>query len=1030
MTLYALSVRRPVLAVVMSLVILLFGSIGLSRLGVRAYPAVDPPVVSVQTSYRGASAEVMESQITEVIESAVNGVSGIVSLTSTSSEGRSSVRAEFAIGSDLEVATNDVRDRVAQAIRQLPPDAEPPVVSKADANDQPILFVGVRSETRDLLSLTQAANDYFAERLQSVPDVAGVDIWGARRYAMRISLDPVRLAAYDLTPLDVRNALVRENIELPSGRIEGTSVELSVRTLSRLDTAEDFNDLILKSDGPIPVRLRDVGNAELGALNARTVLRRDGIPMVGVVVRPLPGANTIAITDAVVERVEQIKLSLPEDLSVAYGFDNSVFIRQAVREVAETIGISLFLVVMVILFFLRSGRTTIIPVLVIPVSLIGAFFILFLADFSVNVLTLLGVVLAIGLVVDDAIVVLENIYAKLEAGMKPEEAAVQGTKEIFFAVVSTTLALIAVFLPLMFLGGLTGRLFREFGVTIGAAVVLSSFAALTLVPMLSVKILGRRRKPSAFYTKTEPFFVWLSEGYKERLERFLKVKWLAFPIIAACVGMIYLFLTILPQELAPQEDRSEITIRATAPEGATFAYMDAYITQLRELVQAQVPEIESIFTVTSPGFGGGATNAAFARLTLVPPEDRELSQQQVADKLTGIVNRLGGARAFVAQPPTISAQRGGGLPVQYVIQAQNFEDLAEILPAFLERAQRDPAFTFVDSDLKFTKPELRVRFDRDRLRSLGISATDVAQTLQLGLSEGRVSNFIMDGKQYEVILAVDQSFREATGDVSQLFVRNLSGQSVQLRNVIQLQEESAPPSRFRYNRFIAATVSAGLAEGVTLGEGINAMGVIATEVLDDRFQTSLAGQSREFAESNRSLLFVFVLALLLVYLILAAQFESFVDPLVIMLTVPLALSGALLSLWYFDHTLNIFSQIGLILLIGLVTKNGILLVEFANQRRDAGLGVLEATVEAAAARLRPILMTSFSTILGIFPIALALGAGAESRVPMGVAVVGGLSFGTFLTLFVVPAFYILLTAYRSRVAEARSTVPLSVAPAG
>lgn len=1030
MTLYALSVRRPVLAVVMSLVILLFGGIGLSRLGVRAYPAVDPPVVSVQTNYRGASAEVMESQITEVIESAVNGVSGIVSLTSTSSEGRSSVRAEFAIGSDLEVATNDVRDRVAQAIRQLPPDAEPPVVSKADANDQPIIFVGVRSETRDLLSLTQAANDYFAERLQSVPDVAGVDIWGARRYAMRISLDPVRLAAYDLTPLDVRNALLRENIELPSGRIEGTSVELSVRTLSRLDTADDFNDLILKSDGPIPVRLRDVGNAELGALNARTVLRRDGIPMVGVVVRPLPGANTIAITDAVRERVEQIKVGLPEDLTVAYGFDNSIFIRQAVREVAETIGLSLFLVVMVILFFLRSGRTTFIPVLVIPVSLIGAFFVLYLADFSVNVLTLLGVVLAIGLVVDDAIIVLENIYAKLEAGMKPEEAAIQGTKEIFFAVVSTTLALVAVFLPLMFLGGLTGRLFREFGVTIGAAVVLSSFAALTLVPMLSYKLLGRRRKPSAFYTKTEPFFVWLSEGYKLRLERFLKVKWLAFPIIAACAGMIYLFLNLLPQELAPQEDRSEITIRATAPEGATFAYMDAYITQLRELVQAQVPEIESIFTVTSPGFGGGATNAAFARLTLVPPEERELTQQQVADKLTGIVNRLGGARAFVAQPPTISAQRGGGLPVQYVIQAQNFEDLAEILPAFLERAQRDPAFTFVDSDLKFTKPELRVRFDRDRLRSLGISATDVAQTLQLGLSEGRVSNFIMDGKQYEVILAVDQSFREATGDVSQLFVRNAAGASVQLRNVIQLQEESAPPSRFRYNRFIAATVSAGLAEGVTLGQGIEAMDGIAAEVLDDRFQTSLAGQSREFAESNRSLLFVFILALLLVYLILSAQFESFIDPLVIMLTVPLALSGALLSLWYFEHTLNIFSQIGLILLIGLVTKNGILLVEFANQRRDAGLGVLEATVEAAAARLRPILMTSFSTILGILPIALALGAGAESRVPMGVAVVGGLSFGTFLTLFVVPAFYILLTAYRSRVADARSSVPLSVAPAG
>jgi len=1014
MSLYSVSIRRPVLAVVFSLVILLFGIVSFTYLGVREYPAVDPPIITVATNYRGANAEVIETQITEPLEESINGIAGIRSITSVSRDGRSTITVEFELGVDLEQAANDVRDRVSRAMANLPPDVDPPIVTKADADAQPIVFLNVKSDRRNLLELTRIAEELFKERLQTIPGVSEVDIWGEKRYAMRIWLDPHKLAAYGLSPLDVRDALQRENVELPAGRIEGGSVELSIRTLSRLQTPEEFNNLILKEEGGRLVRLRDVGHAELGPENERTVLKRDGIPMVGVVLRPQPGANYIAIADEFYRRLEQIKKELPADIELGIGFDVTEYIRDSIREVQQTIFLALGLVVLIIFLFLRDWRTTIIPVLVIPVSLIGAFFLMYLFGFSINVLTLLGIVLAIGLVVDDAIVVLENIYAKLEQGRPPVEAGIVGTREIFFAVIATTLALVAVFMPLLFLGGLTGRLFREFGMTLAGAVVISSFVALTLTPMLSTRLLRGHQGHSWFYYKTEPFFQRMAQGYRRSLEAFLRRRWLAFPILLVAGGLIVWFMESLPAELVPMEDRSNISLFASGPEGATFEYMDAYMDQLIRMIQEEVPEHEAIISVTSPGFGASSSvNSGFIRLILKDPEQRTRTQQEIADYLSQRVRDFPGARTFVSQPQSIGNRRGG-LPVQYVLQAPNLEKLREVLPRFLEAAEKDPTFTFVDVDLKFNKPELRLQIDRARARQAGVSALDIAQMLQLALSEQRIGYFVMNGKQYQVIALLQRENRNDPLDLRTLYVRNARGELIPLDNLVSLSEESTPPQRYRFDRYVSATVSAALAPGKTIGDGIAAMDAIAERVLDETFSTALAGPSRDFAESSRSLLFVFLFALALVYLILAAQFESFRDPFVIMLTVPLALAGALLALWYFRQTLNIFSEIGMIMLIGLVTKNGILIVEFAKQRKAAGLPVLEAIKEGASARFRPILMTSISTILGILPIALALGAGSESRMPMGIAIIGGMVIGTLLTLYVIPAIYTYLTRETTR----------------
>jgi multidrug efflux pump len=1009
-SLSTISINRPVLAMVMSLVIILFGFIGFSFLGVREFPSVDPPVVTVSTAYVGANSDVIESQLTEPLEDAINGIAGIRTLTSVSREGSSRITVEFELGVDLEAAANDVRDKVSGALNRLPPDVDPPVVEKADADSSPIIFLNVISDKRDLLEMSRIAEVYFKEKLQTIPGVSSVQMWGQRRYSMRLWMDPIRLAALRLAPSDVLQAVNRENVELPSGRVDGVSTELTIRTMGRLTTVEDFNNLIIKESEGNVVRFRDIGNAELYPENDRTIQKRNGVPGVSLALIAQPGANNIDISERLYAKLKQIERDLPGDVKYLIGFDSTQFIRESILEVQETIVIAFLLVVMIIFIFLRDWRTTLIPVVTIPISLIGTFFIMYLLGFTINVLTLLGIVLSIGLVVDDAIVVLENIYVKIEEGEEPKEAARKGSIEIYFAVISTTVAVVAVFLPVIFLQGLTGRLFREFGLVVASAVLISAFVSLTLTPMMTSKILKRRQTHGWLHRKTEPFFTGLSAGYGNLLRSFLKVRWMAFVIIAISTGLIYWFGTTLPAELAPLEDRSEFRLQATGPEGTSFGAMSATMDTLTAFIQREVPETFGMNTMTAPSFGGGSgVNLGFVRVMLKKPHERTRSQQAIVDEITQKAKKYTAVRTFVSQAQTIGDRRAG-FPVQFVIQAGDIEKLRTILPVFMAKAMESPKFAFVDLDLKFNKPEINISINRDKARSLGVNVLDIAQTMQLGLSGSRFGNFIMDGKQYQIIGQVKPVDRNEPLDLRSLYVKNRNGELIQLDNLVTISERSSPPQLYRFNRYSSAKVSAQLAKGVALGDGIKEMERIAGEVLDDSYSTSLDGASREFSQSSSSIYMAFLIALAIIYLVLSGQFESFRDPFIIMFTVPLALAGALLTLWYFNQTLNIFSQIGIIMLIGLVTKNGILIVEFANQKREKGMGILDAVIHAAESRFRPILMTSLSTILGILPIALALGAGSESRVSMGMAVIGGLLFSTLLTLFVIPAIYSYFTS--------------------
>ena len=1004
------SINRPVLATVFSLVIILFGYIGFLFLGVREFPSVDPPVVTVSTNYVGANSDVIESQITEPLEDAVNGIAGIRTLTSVSREGSSRITVEFELGVDLEAAANDVRDKVSGALNRLPPDVDPPVVEKADADSSPIIFLNITSEKRDLLELSRFAEVNFKEKLQTIPGISSVQMWGARRYSMRLWMDPLKLAALKLAPSDVLQAVNRENVELPSGRVEGAATELTIRTMGRLTSVEDFNNLIIKESGGNIVRFSDIGNAELYPENDRTLLKRNGIPGVAVAIIAQPGANNIDISNRVNVKLTQIERDLPPDVICHRSFDSTLYIRESIAEVNETIFIAFGLVVMIIFIFLRDWRTTVIPVATIPISLIGTFFVMYALGFTINVLTLLGIVLAIGLVVDDAIVVLENIYTKIEEGEDPKEAARKGSIEIYFAVISTTIAVVAVFLPVIFLQGLTGRLFREFGLVVASSVLISAFVSLTLTPMMSSKILKRRQKHSWLYEKTEPFFTGMAEIYGRALRGFLRVRWMAFLIIAASAGLIYWLGTTLPGELAPMEDRSEFRIQATGPEGTSYTSMLSTMDTLTAFVKREVPESYGMNSMTAPGFGGGSgVNNGNIRVMLKKPDQRDRSQQQIVDDITMKARKYTAVRTFVTQSQTIGDRRGG-FPLQFVIQASDIEKLRKVLPEFMAKAGESDKFAFVDLDLKFNKPEINISINRDKARSLGVNVVDIAQTMQLGLSGSRFGNFIMDGKQYQVIGQVKKADRNEPLDLRSLYVKNRSGELIQLDNLVTISERSSPPQLYRFNRYSSAKVSAQLAKGVALGDGIKEMQRIADEVLDESYTTSLDGASREFSESSSSIYMAFLIALAIIYLVLSGQFESFRDPFIIMFTVPLALAGALLTLWYFNQTLNIFSQIGIIMLIGLVTKNGILIVEFANQKKEQGMKVLEAVTDAAESRFRPILMTSLSTILGILPIALALGAGSESRVSMGMAVIGGLMFSTLLTLFVIPATYSYFTS--------------------
>jgi hydrophobe/amphiphile efflux-1 (HAE1) family protein len=1033
MSIASLSIRRPVFTVVISISIVLLGSISGFTLGVREYPAIDPPVVSITTSFPGADASIVESQITEPIEEAVNAVAGVREIDSTSREGSSSVKVTFDLGVDLEAAVNDVRDQLGRAARRLPPNADPPVVQKSDADSSPFFGIAISSNTLDPLE-TSAFADNVKERLQTVPGASLVRLIGEKRYAMRLWLDPSRMAAYNLSPLDVRAALARENVELPSGRIEGGQVELSVRTLSRLTTSEDFNRLVVKRNGEQIVRLADIGYAELGPQNPRTSLRVDGRTMVGVYISPQPGANQIEIAEELHRRLAQIRRDLPAGIEMDLSYDNTSYVRSAIHEVVETLFIAFVLVVVVIFLFLRDWRSTLIPMLAIPVSIIGVFAVMRVAGFSINVLTLLAMVLAIGLVVDDAIVVLENIYSKIELGVPPLQAGVEGTKEIFLAVVATTLALCAVFLPVIFLSGMTGKLFREFGVVIASSVIISAFIALTLTPMLCVRLLRPHSKRSRFYHFTEPFYLALGRGYEWSLSGFIRRPWLALPVVIVACTLIVLSHRALPQELTPLEDRGRLWVRSTGPEGASFDYMVNELDDLTAVVRNEIDDSIRLTMTQTPSStsSGGVANSGFVRVFLKDQADRKESQQELAARLQRIVQRETGIRTVVAQESSVGERRSGGLTSQIVLQANSLDLLEAVLPEFLDRASESPVFSFVASELKFTRPEVRVVIERDKAQTLGISAADIAATLQAALSGQRFGYFLLNGKQYEVIGQLVREDRSKTTDLGAINIKTASGDVVPLDNLISTRETSGPPQLFRYNRFIAATVSGTLNPGFTIGQGVEAMQRVADEVLDDRIITSLTGASLEFVESSSSLLYVFILALVLIYLVLAAQFESFRDPLTIMLTVPLALAGALGALWLFDQSLNIFSQIGLIMLIGLVAKNGILLVEFAGQRRAAGLDAREAMTEAASSRFRPILMTSMCTILGVVPIALALGAGAESRASMGIAVIGGLSAGTVLTLYVIPSFYLLLQGRRQKIPattlEAETKNPDQLAP--
>jgi multidrug efflux pump len=997
MSLSSVSISRPVLATVFAIVILLFGVVGLTFLGIREFPSVDPPIISVSTSYPGANSDVIETQITEPLEQSINGIQGIRSLTSVSRQGSSDITVEFELSVDMETAANDTRDKVSQAMRMLPRDCDPPVVFKADADASPILQFTIESDKRSLLELSEVAELTFKEQLQTIPGVSAVYVFGQKRYAMRLWLDPVKLAGYQMTPLDVRNAILRENVELPSGSIEGNTTQLTIRTLGLMSTPKEFDDLILKQTGDQVVRFKDIGRAELGPEDIRGILKRDGVPMVSDVIIPQPGSNQIDIVDEVYKRLEYIKKDLPEDIKVKIAFDNTQYIRNSIKEVKDTIYIAFALVVIIIYFFLRSWRATLIPILVIPVSLIGAFFIMYLAGYSINVLTLLAIVLAIGIVVDDAIVVMENIYVKVEKGLPPMKAALEGSKEIYFAIIATTITLIAVFFPIVFLQGITGRLFREFAIVMAGAVGISAFLALSLTPMVCAKMLRHETKHSWFYNKTEKFFNRLNDWYRNALGSFLAHRRVTFLILAGSFGLIFFLWKSIPAEMAPLEDRSQVSISTISQEGSTYEFNLGYIDDIAKTIEGLVPEREGVISMIR---GGGGN----VRVMLLNPKERKRSQQEIADQLGVVLRKKTKARSMVIQQSTFGGRRAG-LPIQYVLQATSIDKLREVLPTYMTKVMENPMFLMADVNLKFTKPELRIHIDREKASALGVSTQNIGQTLQLALSGQRFGYFFMNGKQYQILGDLARGDRNKPLDLKSLYVRNNYGNMIQFDNLVTLTEETAPPQLNRYNRFVSATISAGLAKGNTISQGLEEMDKISKEVLDESFRTALAGDSKDFRESSSSLMFAFILALVLIFLVLAAQFESFKDPFIVMMTVPLALTGALLFMWYFDVTMNIFSQIGIIMLIGLVTKNGILIVEFANQRKLSGMSKMDAIKYAAASRFRPILMTSLATILGIMPLALGLGEGAQSRVAMGIAVVGGMVFSTFLTLFVVPAIY-------------------------
>ncbi|HVX51041.1 MAG TPA: efflux RND transporter permease subunit [Chitinophagaceae bacterium] len=1005
MNISELSLKRPVLATVMNLMIILFGVVGYTFLAVRDYPAIDPPIISVSTSYTGANPDIIESQVTEPLEKQINGIPGIRTISSSSTLGNSQITVEFNLGVDLEAAASDVRDKVSQAARSLPLDIDaPPVVSKSDANSDFILILAVQSHTKSLLELSDYAENVLQQQLQTINQVSAINIFGQKRYSMRLWLNPDRMNTYNISYSDVSTAVARENIELPPGKIYGNNTELTIRTLGRLTSEKQFRDLIIREDSTGIVRLGDIARVELGPEQPEQSWKYNGVNAVGLAIIPQPGANNIEIADEFYKRLHDIEAGNKSDIEFNVLIDNTLNIRNSLSEVKETLIISFTLVVLVIFFFFRNWLIAIRPLIDIPISLVATFFIMYIAGFTINILTLLGIVLATGLVVDDGIVVTENIFRKLEGGMPIHKAALEGSKEIFFAVVSTSLTLAVVFMPVIFLEGFVGRLFREFGVVLAAAVLISAFVSLTITPVLNVYLNKKNAQHGWLYRKTEPFFEGMENGYKRLLTGFMKARWVAWILVVSCAAIIWLIMGGLKSEIAPLEDKSSIRFTATAAEGTSFADMQKITDEIANFLYDSVPERQFVFARTP---AGPTVNTAQPRIGLTDPKTRTRTQNEIYNDLQRKISRFNQARVFAIQEQTIAVGLGSraSLPVQFVLQNQDLNKLKEIIPKFLDEVHKDKTFANADVNLKFTKPEIQVTVDRMKIKDLGLSTQDVISAMQAAFSGGRMAYFIMNGYQYQVIAQVDRSDRDEPADISRLYVTNSKGQNIPLSAVVHLQTSTSPATLYHFNRYKAAIISASLAEGYTIGDGIKAMQNIGNKLLDESFHTALNGPSRDYAESSSNIVFAFALALVLIYLVLAAQFESFIDPLTIMFTVPLAIAGALLSLWIFNQTLNIFSEIGMIMLIGLVTKNGILIVEFANQKREHGLDKIPAVIEAAGQRLRPILMTSLATSLGALPIALSLGAASTSRIPLGIVVVGGIIFSLVLTLFVIPAVY-------------------------
>ena len=992
MSISQLSVRRPVLMSVVALVILLLGFFGASNLGVREYPNVDYPLIQVRTSYPGANAAVVEAEVTEILEASINSASGIKALTSTSRDGFSSINIEFETGMDLEAAANEVRDRVSRVRRKLPDDVDEPTVYKSDSDNDPILMLSLVSDKLDPMEVSEIANNQVKERLQTISGVSEVAIWGEKRPTVRLWIDPVRMQALGVSGAEMSAALSRGNLELPSGTIEGSETTLSIRTLGRILDPKAFENIAVKTaaDGTV-IRISDVADVHYEPKDTRTGFRRNGKNSITLALMAQPGSNHVEIANEFYKRVEDIRREIPEGVQVLYGRDTSINIRASIKEVVETIFIAFLLVIAIIFAFLREARTTLIPMVVVPVSVVGSFFVLYLCGFSINVLTLLAMVLAIGLVVDDAIVIVENIYHKIEQGMNSKQAAVAGTNEIFFAVIATSVVLMAVFVPVLALGGTTGLLFREFVAVMIGTVFLSTFCALTLSPMLCSKFL-RQQKQGWFFRVTEPFFDGLNQIYSKLLGVFLKLRFLLFPVVLGLLAVAYFCYTNMSSEMAPTED--------SKPEGVsldrTKRMADAFAEEVIALMDSsEYTEIQA-----------GAWNAGNSRMRIFLNNDKKARrpQSEIARSIQILGSEYPDLRVMVFEPQSISTQRGG-LPVQFVLQAPNIEVLRTLVPKFEEAASHSPVFSVVNTNLRFTKPELHIEILRDKANEEGVSVNDIAQAVQLAISDQTYGEYYKDGRQYDIIGAVGYQYRSTPEKLSMLTVKNGKGELVSVENFVTYSEQSASPSLPRYNRFSAATIQAGLVPGKTIGDGVEEMRRIAKEVLKEypSVSTALSGSSKEFEESSSGLYIVFLLALALVFLVLAGQFESFRAPFVIFFTVPLALAGALACLFITGQTLNIFSEIALILLIALVTKNGILIVEFANQiAANTGCSKLEAARLAAERRFRPILMTSLSTVLGAVPLILT---GTPSRIAMGIAIAGGLTFATFMTLFIVPAAY-------------------------